>query len=586
MIPPNRQGYALKRGEGRSIDFRGTKMTVKVPGVQVGESYSLIEMVHPPTVGRALRVHPTEAGVFAGILLVILAVCLGGCSYVEAIGSQAGYGLRQMVSPEQRVYKHMVHRATFFVFGKIINAGPVAGQTIAVIALSDQFRPSEVVDVNHVARADSYYGLNLPPGEYRLVVVGDLNRDGRYDETEVVGSRAVSLRAHDVPDMVLGGYDIDLAVHERAGGGTFRVEVPKTTERTESLIYPKGTLRSMDDPIFAPQMADLGLYEPAAFLEAAPMMFYALEEDNGFKVPVVFVHGIGGTVRDFDAIVAALDRTRFRPWFFYYPSGSDVDQLAAMFYKIFLSGTVIPLGDMPLVIVAHSMGGLVVREALNRSGSEQHENRVARLITVASPMGGHPDARNSVQAPVAVPSWLDLNPDSAFIANLHRKPLPAGVEYHLFFAFGDDRRVKVGVNSDGRVPLASQLTARAQQEAMEQHGFDETHSGILTSPQAIADILRIVSEVRAPIPEPHMREGMRGGYRVDLGPQYTPLEAYCIHNLGFYLDALASGALDPISPVQEHFIRAIRGDVPPTSEMETAWIKFNREYPDRRAFAR
>jgi len=36
VIPPDAQGYALKRGEGRSIDFRGTKMTVKVPGVQLG----------------------------------------------------------------------------------------------------------------------------------------------------------------------------------------------------------------------------------------------------------------------------------------------------------------------------------------------------------------------------------------------------------------------------------------------------------------------------------------------------------------------------------------------------------------------
>ncbi len=40
MIPPDTQGYALKRGEGRSIDFHGTKMTVKMPGAQMGESYS------------------------------------------------------------------------------------------------------------------------------------------------------------------------------------------------------------------------------------------------------------------------------------------------------------------------------------------------------------------------------------------------------------------------------------------------------------------------------------------------------------------------------------------------------------------
>lgn len=42
MIPSD------KRGEGQTIDFRGTKMRVNVSGAEVGESYSLIEMVHPP----------------------------------------------------------------------------------------------------------------------------------------------------------------------------------------------------------------------------------------------------------------------------------------------------------------------------------------------------------------------------------------------------------------------------------------------------------------------------------------------------------------------------------------------------------
>ena len=62
MIPSDKRGYELKRGEGQTIDFRGTKMTVKVPGGELGESYSPIEMVHPPkgqrhgaTISRTLR---------------------------------------------------------------------------------------------------------------------------------------------------------------------------------------------------------------------------------------------------------------------------------------------------------------------------------------------------------------------------------------------------------------------------------------------------------------------------------------------------------------------------------------------------
>ncbi len=518
-------------------------------------------------------------------MLAALVISLTGCSYLGTMVSQAGYSLQQTASPEQRVFKHMLNRDTFFVFGRIEHARELNSDAIAVIAVSDQFRDSEVVDVNHVARPDSYYGLNLPAGEYRLLVVSDLDRNGYYDETDVIGARTLTLNAEAVPDRVLGGYDIDLAARPDVAAGLFRVDVPKAAVRTESLFYPKGTLRSLDDPIFDPQMAALGMYEPAAFLEAAPMMFYALEEDAGYKVPIIFVHGIGGSARDFADIVAALDRTRYQPWFFHYPSGTDLHQVATMFHRIFLSGKVIPLAEMPMVIVAHSMGGLVVREALNLQTGATGENRVQRLITIASPLGGHPGARSGASAPVVIPSWRDLSPESEFIAGLHRKPLPAGVEYHLMFAFGDERSIKLGANSDGVVPLASQLSPPAQKEAAVQHGFDDTHTGILGNPKAIQEVTRIAAEVRAPYPEPHMRELMKGGYRVELGPDYTAMEAYCIHNMGFYMEAIASGALKPMHPSQEHFRRAARGEVSAEGPAETAWIKFVRDYPDRRMLA-
>jgi len=39
------EGYALKNGEGPHIDFRGTKMTVKVGGQQTKAGYSLMGML-------------------------------------------------------------------------------------------------------------------------------------------------------------------------------------------------------------------------------------------------------------------------------------------------------------------------------------------------------------------------------------------------------------------------------------------------------------------------------------------------------------------------------------------------------------
>jgi uncharacterized cupin superfamily protein len=52
-------GFALSEEEGSQINFRGTKMIVKVSGDDSEGRYSLIEMVHPPNIGPALHIHPS-----------------------------------------------------------------------------------------------------------------------------------------------------------------------------------------------------------------------------------------------------------------------------------------------------------------------------------------------------------------------------------------------------------------------------------------------------------------------------------------------------------------------------------------------
>ncbi len=531
--------------------------------------------------GTPIPAPRARRGTFRICLAVAMAMPLGACSYLGTLRAQSELATKQSAQPAQRNYKHMLDRDTYFVFGRLLNAPALNTQAVAVIAASDRFVAFEAVDVNHVAQPDSYYGLNLPAGDYRLLVVSDLDGNGRYDEREVIGSRPVSLDAQALPDRVLGEYDIDLATAVARPVSAFRVAVRQSAPLVNSLFYPKGSLRSLDDPVFSPDMAALGVYAPASFMEAAPMMFYALEEDISHKIPIVFVHGIEGTVRDFKTIVARLDRSRFKPWFFYYPSGTDLTQLGAMFYEVFLSGRTIRLDQMPMVIVAHSMGGLVVREALNRLTGEDRENRVDQLITIASPLGGHPGAGSARHAPVVIPSWLDLDPASPFIAQLHRRPLPPTLHYHLLFAYADDRTIRTGGSGDGVVPLASQLSPPAQQEATAQTGFDATHTGVLSDDAAIEAILRITNEVRVPIPAAHLEAMRRGGFDVPLGSDYSPMEAYSIRSLGHYMDALASGAIAPAHPAHEHFVRAIRGEVAAETPSESAWIKFRAAFPDR-----
>lgn len=476
----------------------------------------------------------------------------------------------------------MLETDNFFVFGKLESKIPLNEDALAVIAVSDLFRKSEIVDVSHFSRTDSYYGLNLPPGEYQLLVVSDLNKDGFYDASEVVGGRNVSLNRKDLPEKVLGGYDIGLKTsYSSYAGDPFLVAVHKTSELAASLFYPKGSIRSLDDKIFSQGMATLGMYEPAAFLEEAPLLFYALEEDLGYKVPVVFVHGIDGSATNFEEITAHLDRKLYKPWFFYYPSGDDLSRLSEMFYNIFLSGKVIPLEDMPVIIVAHSMGGVVVRDALNRFTGREGEARVKRFITIASPMAGHPAAELGTRGPVAIPSWHDMAPSSDFIRHLRRKQLPAGLEYHLIYAYGNSSSIKLGENSDGVVPLSSQLCSEAQSEATAQFGFNDTHEGILKNRDAIQRIVKIISEVKPLFPEEHIREFLKGGYDLEPGNDYSPIEGYMIRKLGHWMNALASGTIAPIHPAHEHFIQVCRGEKSPGNPAETAWLKFVGERPGK-----
>jgi pimeloyl-ACP methyl ester carboxylesterase len=514
-------------------------------------------------------------------LAAVLLIAATGCTYLGSMRRQAVYAHAAERDPQQRIYKHMLDRDTFFVFGELLGAPDRDRAPMAVVAVSDAFRAGEVVDVNHCSRKDSFYGLNLPAGEYRLLVVRDANGDGFYDEREVVGVRTLSLAIETAPERVVGGYDIDLRAPPAAEVPGLRVKTHPSEELAESLFFPRGTIRSLDDDVFSPEMASLGMYEPAAFLERAPMMFYALEENYQQKVPVIFVHGIGGSAREFADVVAHLDRRRYRPWFFYYPSGSSLSQLSEMFYRIFLSGDVIKRQSSPFVIVAHSMGGLVVRDALNRCTGSNKENPVARLITVASPLGGHPGAAAAERAPMVLPSWRDLNPSSPFIRALHRRPLPAGLEYHLLYTFGNPSAVKFGENSDGVVPLSAQLPPVAQAEAKAQFGFDATHTGVLHDPLAIAHLVKLIEEVKSAYPEDHLREMDRGGYRIPPGSGYTPLEAFVIHEYGYYLDALAMGRIAPCDEVTAHLVAVLQGRSRPRPPIETAWLKFAKEYPDR-----
>jgi len=515
------------------------------------------------------------------VLCVIVLPHLISCTYLKYAAVQEEYKRIQEAEPGQVNVKHMIDREKYFVYGKIIDHnGTHSDIPVAVAAYSDKYREKERVDIMYRVSVGTHYGLSLPEGEYSLVIFADKNRNGIYENNEVMGETAVSVNSVIAPQKALGQVDLHL-VSPRTIDSIESIAIPDHDLQKQSLFYPAGSIRSLNDSIFDENVATLGMYDPASFLERAPTMFFALEEDLGYKIPVIFVHGIGGSARSFLPIVNKLDRKKYKPLFFYYPSGGDLDQLAEMFYRIFLSGKVVPSKDMPMVIIAHSMGGLIVREALNLCSGKEGENNVRVLFTLASPLGGHPAAAlGEKHGAIVLPAWQDVNPASPFIKSLYRKPLPKSITHYLLYAYANPSTIKLNENSDGVVPLASQLHAVAQAQSSEQFGFNASHTGILESDEVIDYVLGKIEKVKNIFPEDHLVYLSSGGFDVDFSDDYSTLDQFCIRNYGRYYLAMSNGTLQPFHPLQEEFIKAVRGEIRPTDAVTKSWIRFQNEFAD------
>ncbi len=514
------------------------------------------------------------------LIFTALLVLLSSCTFVKNAIVQSEYARIQSTDPSMLNLKHMVERETYFVYGTV-GADPdtrALGQVLSVAAFSDRFQKHELVDAMHQVVPGTHYGLNLPPGHYDLVVFSDGNANSVLESHEVVARRLLELPEATHAARVRGNVDLETGA-ARMLEWPVSLPVAKTAQREQSLFFPPNTLRSLDEPLFDRDMSALGMYHPAAFLEKAGTMFYALEEDIGYKIPVIFVHGIDGSARDFSAVVDKLDRTRFKPWFFHYPSGGDLTQMADFFHGIFLSGRVIPLDEnVPVVIVAHSMGGLVVREALNRL--EADSKRDITFISMASPFGGMASAEAGANNGLLVlPSWRDLSPANDFIKRLYRKPLPGYVANRLVYAYGNPDRIKLGETSDGVVPLSSQLTKAAQQQAREQIGFNASHTGILRSPEAIEYLMLQLDQVKTRYPVRHMQFFVQGGFHQPLGSHYTGMEVYILRHYGKYIRALVQHQITPLNGVQQALVDVAAGTREANANSEKAWLKFRADFP-------
>jgi len=378
-----------------------------------------------------------------------------------------------------------------------------------------------LVPVHHtVLHEAGGYELLVPRGDYVIAAFADANRNLRLDAGEAAGQfRPGPVAANGTGTVVELNFSVTGGPTDLPIGTAVADTPPAIPHSTQA-----GAIANLDAPLFSAEFARTGYWTPTEFFRSAGGNVYFLEKYDPSRIPVLFVHGIGGSPQEWRYFFEHLDRKRYQPWFFYYPSGAALDSISYLLYWKLINLQRTHHFDR-IVFTAHSMGGLVVRNFLANYGAQLSAQKM--FVSLSTPWGGDTMADKGVAySPAVVPSWNDMQAGGRFIQSLYQRPLPGNTDYYLFFGHAGRYSLLRSSNTDGAITLASELRPQAQAEARMIYGFDEDHTSILRSPQVFERYAAVLESTMgrpgspAAAPGGHVRVALR--YRGAAG--LTPAE--------------------------------------------------------------
>jgi hypothetical protein len=366
----------------------------------------------------------------------------------------------------------------------VVTSSSPEPRTIIVALLEEEGDHKALVSY-FVHHGSGPFEFLTPPKTGFIFAFEDTNDDLRYQKGDPaawyggMSARPITM----IPGGVMDGLDIELGSAVPSGVGEIAELVSRRRESDPELAYfRRGAVEELSDPRFGPETGPLGLWEPVRFVTTNGMGLFFLEEFDAARIPVLFVHGAGGYPQEFDYLIAGLDRRRFQPWVYQYPSGLRL-RLAGKALLSALDEVRAHHRFDVVCVVAHSMGGLVARSAINDMVQRDAGAYVGLFVSISTPWGGHAAAAAGVRhSPVVVPSWVDMAEGSPFLTSLLAASPPPDIPHHLYFSY------RGGRGTDGTVSLRSQLDPRVQLGAARVFGFDEDHVSVLGS-AAVRDAL-------------------------------------------------------------------------------------------------
>ena len=254
------------------------------------------------------------------------------------------------------------------------------------------------------------------------------------------------------------------------------------------------TENDLNSPRFSAERGQAGLWEPVDFPLSSSIGVFFLEKYDPNRTPVLFVYGAAGSPQDWRTFFDKIDRAKYQPWFYYYPTGRRLREMG-----LTLNQAITALheyyGFDDLDVVAHSMGGLVARSFISQNVIEDGNDYVKKFVTISTPWGGHEAASMGVKhAPEVVPSWRDMMAGSDFQTDLYSEDFSDEVPHLVLYGTKSSKSMILPEENDGTVSVASQTYEPAITSALRAEAFESDHVEILSNPKVIATVEKFLAQ--------------------------------------------------------------------------------------------